>query len=140
MLRPRIGHPDGDMICSACQQPTFGGIDTNGDGFGDGKHVGIDVGPFKFYCWACYDKGYVPDHNQEIDLAFASSGLCGFKEAYVGRCKNTKPCVKHADQKCWKCGAPATQNCNDTTGLVCGVPECSKHPHIGEHSQYDGLE
>ena len=115
--------------CSVCEKVMEGGIWTNGDGFGDAKYVDITVGDFKGYCWDCYKQGKAPDHNNEIDKAFITKGMCGFLEAWVGRCRHSKPCDKHSQQECWKCGKPATRNCNYTGSLVCGVPECSEHRH-----------
>lgn len=119
--------------CSICEREMEGGVWTNGDGFGDGKYVGMDPGPLRPYCWNCYDKGRVPDLNKEIDKLFAERGWCGFLEAWVGRCRNPKPCAKHQDQKCWKCGEPAISNCSIAGTLVCGMPECAEHPHSSTH-------
>lgn len=120
--------------CILCGTTDGGGLYTNGDGFGDGKHVGVEPLPWGKYCWRCVreHKEKIPDQRAEIDAAFAARGLCGFEEAWVGRCKNSKPCVKHVNQKCWKCGQPATRNCNYACSLVCGMPECAEHPHINE--------
>lgn len=115
-------------ICFICKAINSGGIYTNGDS-GDGKYVGLDYGESHFYCVSCWEKGFVPDHKKEIDAAFSAQGLCGFYESYIGKCRNAKPCSKHSNQKCWKCGAPAVRNCDHTNMLVCGTPECAEHPH-----------
>lgn len=118
--------------CSSCGKEMEGGVYTDGDGFSDGKYVRITPPKFKGYCWDCYDAGKAPDLTKEIDKAFADRGMCGFLEAWVGRCRNPKPCLKHSEQKCWKCNKPAVRNCNATGALVCGVPECSEHRHHSE--------
>lgn len=53
--------------------------------------------------------------------------ICGFNEAWVGICKNTTPCPKHKDKKCYKCGKRATKSCSATFALVCGTPTCDEH-------------
>ena len=115
--------------CSSCGKEMEGGIWTNGDGFGDAKYVDIEVGKFKGYCWDCYREGKAPNFAKQIDKAFTDKGMCGFLEAFIGRCRNSKPCAKHSEQKCWKCGKPAIRNCSATSSLVCGVPECAEHRH-----------
>lgn len=49
---------------------------------------------------------------------------CGFVEAWVGACKEDKPCRKHAYVRCG-CGSPAVETCGHTSGLVCGRPLCA---------------
>lgn len=66
--------------------------------------------------------------------SFRERKLCWFDECWVGFCgKRPVPglefCERHAPQRCWKCGAQATQNCGSAGSLVCGVPECGEHPH-----------
>ena len=119
--------------CTECGKEMQGGVWTNGDGFGDGKYVDIDPGPHKPYCWDCHDQGKAPDLNKEIDKLFQESGMCGFLEAWIGRCRNPKPCTKHHDQKCWKCGELAVKNCSIAGALVCGAPECKEHSHASTH-------
>ncbi len=121
--------------CASCGKEFDSGMWTNGDGFGDGKYVGITVGDFKGYCWDCVKAGKSPDLNKQIDRAFEERSMCGFLEAWVGRCRNPKPCAKHSPQKCWKCGKPAIRNCPSAIGLVCGMPECADHPHSEIHSK-----
>ena len=86
--------------CSVCGKGMKGGMWTNGDGFGDGKYVGLDVGNRKPYCWDCYEEGKAPDHNKDIDKAFKERQICGFLEAFVGRCRSPEPCEKHSHQTC----------------------------------------
>ncbi len=54
---------------------------------------------------------------------------CGFAEAWVGKCKNAKPCEEHADMKCVSCGEPATKTCDSTGQFVCGAPLCDECEH-----------
>lgn len=121
-------------ICVSCNKNHEGGVYTNGDGFGDAKYVGISTGRYLFYCWDCYNNGEAPDFNKAIDVAFATANMCGFLEAWIGRCRNTNPCSTHISQKCWKCGARAVKNCAEADTLVCGTPECAEHPH--QHKEY----
>jgi len=58
---------------------------------------------------------------------------CGFEIAWYGSCKNTKPCSRHEELKCWECKAPATTECEVAGSLTCGMPECSKHSHAFTH-------
>ena len=120
------------MGCVVCGADN-GGVYTNGDGYGDGKYVGVTPPPWGFWCWE--HSKQAPNLDRQIDAAFAEHGLCGFLEAWIGRCRNLKPCEKHASQRCWKCGAPAVRNCPDTSTLVCGVPECAEHPHSEDHQR-----
>ncbi|MEK9954773.1 MAG: hypothetical protein VW577_05145 [Pelagibacteraceae bacterium] len=55
--------------------------------------------------------------------------ICGFDEAWIGKCKNPKPCEKHADLKCCVCGESATHNCEETGQFVCGAPLCDDCEH-----------
>ena len=114
------------MACEVCGKDQ-GGVYSNGDPYGDAKYVGIETGPSRHWCWDHADQVVSPD--DEIDAAFARRGWCGFVEAWVGRCRNPIPCARHKDQRCWKCGKPATKNCGQAGSLVCGVPECKDHPH-----------
>lgn len=118
--------------CIHCHKEAEGGCYTNGDGYGDGKHVGLEAGPHLFFCWDCIE--HTPEHGPKIDDLFAANGMCGFLEAWIGRCRNPKPCDKHQSQKCWKCGGPAVRNCDHTSALVCGMPECKDHPHHEVHA------
>jgi hypothetical protein len=58
-----------------------------------------------------------------------SEELCGFNEAWIGKCKNPKPCEKHKDKVCESCGKPATQSCESTGQFVCGAPLCDDCEH-----------
>lgn len=119
------------MSCFNCHKECEGGIYTNGDGHGDAKHVGIDAGSYRHYCWDCQEAATAlgVEVNSAIDAAFQERGWCGFLEAWRGRCRNPKPCAEHHDQRCWLCKEPAVRNCDHTGILVCGMPECAKHPH-----------
>lgn len=54
---------------------------------------------------------------------------CDFDEAWIGRCKNNKPCEKHDKLVCVSCGEKATRSCESTNGLVCGAPLCDACEH-----------
>ena len=55
---------------------------------------------------------------------------CDFDEAWIGRCKNNKPCEKHDKLVCVSCGEKATRSCESTAaGLVCGAPLCDACEH-----------
>jgi len=124
--------------CFSCgKEITEGSIWTNGDGYGDGKYVGIIPPDYQSYCWDCYRNKKAPDLTKVIDEAFAKAGMCGFTEAWIGRCRNQKPCTKHNSERCWKCGKPAIRNCSHSISLVCGMPECADHPHMSEHRKED---
>lgn len=127
--------------CVSCHKDLshISSIFTDGDGFNDAQYVGIVKPPFKSYCWDCYKAGKAPNFNKQIDEAFAAVGMCGFLEAWIGRCRNPKPCKKHASQKCWKCGEQAIRNCAETGVLVCGMPECKDHPHSEHHHGFGGI-
>ena len=72
-----------------------------------------------------------PNPCAEISLTDepAKPEICGFNMAWVGYCKEKTPCKKHKDSKCWKCGKPATADCDHAGSLVCGMPYCKDHPH-----------
>jgi hypothetical protein len=136
LVCPKCG---GEMasICALCDQPKQGGTWTNGDGYGDAKHVGIVPPSWALYCWDCCKArpGDVPNLSAEIDAAFAEHGFCGFLEAWIGRCREPRgTCAKHDGQRCWKCHAPAVSNCSVAGALVCGIPECADHPHTDRHA------
>lgn len=57
------------------------------------------------------------------------NNLCGFDEAWIGKCKNGIDCEKHKDAKCVSCGAKATKECAETMGLVCGALLCDECEH-----------
>ena len=120
-------------VCAGCGKKSCGGVYTNGDGCSDGKYVGIIAGELKLYCWDCYEDGKAPDLNSDIDDKFKKQDLCGFNEAWIGRCREKKPCEKHKDIKCWKCGSPAVANCSFAGSLVCGTPYCRDHNHYKNH-------
>lgn len=121
--------------CMICHEQKQGGIHTNGDGFGDAKHVNIVPPEWAFYCWDCYEKHpeKVPNLDNQITEAFRKAGMCGFLEAWIGRCRNATPCAKHEREKCWKCGQSAVSNCSVAGSLVCGMPQCAEHPHAHNH-------
>jgi hypothetical protein len=109
-----------------------GGVSTCHDPYGVRAKVGLPSYPWVFYCWDCWEAfGREVDKRiaEETAAAIQSAGWCGFTEAWIGPCQNPRPCSKHSREKCWKCGEPATRNCSYTGTLVCGVPECGKHPH-----------
>ena len=54
---------------------------------------------------------------------------CNFDKAWIGKCRNEKPCKEHADIKCCSCGAPATRECPETGQFVCGFPLCDDCTH-----------
>lgn len=119
--------------CRGCGETHVGGVTTCGDPYGDSKHVGLPEREWGSYCWDCYDKGRVPDYDSEITAEFKRRGLCGFVQAWVGRCRQSAPCPKHSTQKCWSCGEPATRDCGVAGSLVCGIPSCDEHPHEDTH-------
>lgn len=54
--------------------------------------------------------------------------VCGFDEAWIGKCKNTTPCSKHKDARCGNCGKLAVKSCAATIGaFVCGGKTCEDH-------------
>lgn len=110
-----------------------GGVSTNWDPYGTRRKLGLPVYPWEHVCWDCWDAwGCAKDRRMRADTlaAVRRTGACGFIEAWVGHCLNATPCPRHARQRCWKCGAPAVQNCAETGTLVCGMPECADHPHV----------
>lgn len=57
---------------------------------------------------------------------------CKFDLAWVGKCN--KPCEGdfcdgHKNIVCVSCGKPATHECSETMGLVCGFPLCDDCEH-----------
>lgn len=117
-------------VCASCGEATGNyTLMSDGDPYGDAKFVGIPVGSMKPYCLNCSMSGNYPNLSDEIGVEYVSRGWCGFLEAWVGRCRNAQPCSRHSNEKCWKCGELATRNCGMAGSLVCGVPECAKHPH-----------
>jgi len=59
---------------------------------------------------------------------------CPFIVSWVGKCKQVPDvgeiyCPKHKNEKCFKCGAQATRDCDHTGQFVCGVPMCDEHKH-----------
>lgn len=64
---------------------------------------------------------------------------CTFSRAWIGPCKTKTDradgyCVEHSREKCWKCKEQATGECDNAGFMVCGTPECSKHPHQKKHN------
>lgn len=55
--------------------------------------------------------------------------ICNYGLAWVGNCKNEKPCEKHSHIKCSSCGEPATHECEATSQFVCGFPLCDDCEH-----------
>jgi hypothetical protein len=55
--------------------------------------------------------------------------LCGFNEAWIGLCKNLRPCNKHATLVCCVCKNRATHECDQTGQFVCGYPLCDDCDH-----------
>lgn len=55
--------------------------------------------------------------------------ICGFDEAWIGKCKNTCPCEKHGNLKCISCNEIATRSCDETGQFVCGAPLCDNCEH-----------
>lgn len=58
-----------------------------------------------------------------------TADVCGFDEAWIGKCQNSIPCEKHANKKCVSCQALATRNCEETGQFVCGFPLCDNCEH-----------
>lgn len=57
---------------------------------------------------------------------------CRFEKAWVGPCKKLSIgefCEDHLGKTCSSCGAQATGECNETMGLVCGMPLCDDCEH-----------
>lgn len=113
-----------------------GGVSTNFDPYGTRKELGLPVEEWQHICWPCYGAwGQEKDmaYRKETDLAARTANQCGFLEAWIGHCKEQRPCKKHGNQTCFKCEKPATRNCSETSSLVCGVPECDEHSHFAYH-------
>jgi hypothetical protein len=66
----------------------------------------------------------------------SSMATCGFPRPWTTPCENIRPCKEHSNLKCWKCGKRATSQCGVAGSLVCGMPECSKHPHDKTHRKH----
>lgn len=125
------------MPCTYCGKRSGGGVSTNFDPYGTRRKLGLPVEEGQFICWPCWEeKGAEKDARirKETTQAVRDRGCCGFVEAWVGHCLNDVPCPRHEKKTCWKCGEPAVQNCSVAGSLVCGMPECSEHPHIHERS------
>ena len=65
---------------------------------------------------------------------------CKFIKSWIGPCKketqgNRSYCEDHILEVCCSCKAPATHECEETMGLVCGMPLCNNCEHKIE---YDG--
>ena len=61
---------------------------------------------------------------------------CKFQIAWVGKCRSRNNvidgiCARHQNYKCGSCGGQATHECDQTMGLVCGVPLCDDCIHTG---------
>lgn len=58
---------------------------------------------------------------------------CGYGLAWIGPCKKTaepgERCTEHAGLVCASCGEPATHQCEETMGLVCGANLCDNCEH-----------
>ena len=59
---------------------------------------------------------------------------CKYDLAWIGKCNvvildESDFCEKHKNEKCSSCGEPATHQCSETMGLVCGAPLCDKCEH-----------
>lgn len=117
--------------CSLCGSVMKGGVWTNGDGYGDAKHVGIQTPPMTGFCFTCCKdrSSEIPNFNARIDQAFIERGMCGFLQSWIGRCGNTRPCQKHGSETCRSCSAPATHDCEQTGQFVCGEPLCDDCEH-----------
>jgi len=55
--------------------------------------------------------------------------LCGFDKAWIGKCRNRRPCAEHAEAKCESCGSLATRSCDETGQFACGAPLCGDCDH-----------
>lgn len=123
---------DSQSTCFNCKRQSDSGIYTNGDPYGDRRKIGLPIALPRFYCWDCKDSyhEFSSRQKQETDAEFSRLGLCGFLEAWIGRCRNSSPCAKHTE-KCWHpdCDNRAIANCSIAGSLVCGVPYCANHPH-----------
>lgn len=60
--------------------------------------------------------------------------MCNYNLAWRGDCPKEAvkegKCAEHADVKCTVCGSPATHQCAETAGLVCGAPLCNDCEHL----------
>lgn len=119
-----------------CGHNEVGGVTTSFDPYGVREKLGLKGFPTKHFCWSCWDKfGKLlgEESEKEILIAIRKANWCGFREAWIGYCRNPKPCAKHNNIPCWKCGAPAIGNCSIASSLVCGFPYCKDHPHEESH-------
>lgn len=117
--------------CCVCVSEVQGGLSTNGDPYGDRKKHGLPTFEWRFYCWKCANIGYAwaEELEKEVTKILRERGLCGFLEAWVGRCTNPQNCARHSNQKCFACKKQAVKNCSHAGMLVCGMPECADHTH-----------
>ena len=53
---------------------------------------------------------------------------CKFNRAWIGKC-GKENCTNHQGLKCDNCGNPATHECPETSGLVCGFLLCDECEH-----------
>lgn len=71
--------------------------------------------------------------KQQITSMFQGFAKCTFGLAWIGPCNKEldahKFCSEHQDKKCSSCGEPATRECSETMGLVCGVYLCDNCEH-----------
>jgi hypothetical protein len=81
------------------------------------------------------DVGVLNDIRESylIQTKKGKSQYCNFSMAWVGKCKNHavdghEYCTEHI-MNCSSCGKPATHDCEETMGLVCGAPLCDKCTH-----------
>lgn len=85
--------------CSLCNtESPMGGLHTNGDPYGDAKHVDLEAPEEWFFCWDCvnFRGGDMRNFEGQLDQAFADRGWCGTVKEWVGRCRNPKPCPEHS--------------------------------------------
>ena len=59
---------------------------------------------------------------------------CKYTLAWIGQCENdaidgSMYCKEHSGIMCVSCGKPATRQCEETSGLVCGAPLCNDCEH-----------
>lgn len=60
--------------------------------------------------------------------------MCNYDKAWIGKCKNepvsgSMYCEEHTGLICVCCGSPATHECSETMGLVCGAQLCDNCEH-----------
>lgn len=68
------------------------------------------------------------------------SELCNFSMAWIGKCKNERPCESHKDRKCCVCEAPATRECPETGQFVCGFNLCDDCEHtVAKNGTNNGI-